>query len=436
MNKLSNSTINRTTAVATLSSAFECYDFVIYAALIPYISQIFFPASSSIHAINALLVFAIGYISRPLGGLLFGTIGDKYGRKKTFVITIWLMALSTFAIGLLPSYGSVGIISPCLLICCRFIQGLSQGGEVPGAIIFVAEHAKSNSRSKHCAFIFLGLGVGSLLSAFVCYLLSIQLTQSEIIDWGWRIPFLVGGVLGLISTLVRRTTQETSDYLKQKKLGIEKNPIITLVKYYKKDLATGVFLAVLAASLITFTLTLPVYLKSFINLSTPDTYFLMSIGMLTMAMLAPLFGILADTLGPLKLLKYSMANSIVIIPISMHYAAHYSTLFSIILMVIIIQAFIASMLGTFPVMLANLFPAKVRYTGVAFSYNVAFTMAAFIPAIISYILLVTNEHVYVGLLFSGVGVISLLFLATSKLKYFLSIEINNVKNNYLANKFS
>lgn len=417
-----NTVVKKTTLVATLSSALECYDFVIYAALIPYLSKNFFPDDPLVQSINTLLVFAVGYLSRPLGGLLFGIIGDKYGRKKTLIVTIWLMAISTFAIGLLPSYNIIGIASPLLLIFCRFVQGISQGGEVPGAIIFVAEHAPVNARNKYCAFIFLGLGSGALLSSFVCYLLSILLSEEAIVQWGWRIPFLFGGVLGLISVFIRRSIQETSHYLQQKTIGIEKYPALFLFKNCKKDLIVGVALAVLSASLITFTLTMPTYLKSFTTLPATQVYSLMSLGMLTMALSAPIFGRLSDRKGSIKVLRLAVIAGIFILPPSAYFATIYGSFFFVLFMVIIVQTLIGSLLGSFPVILANLFPAKIRYTGVAFSYNLASAIGAFIPASISYIILTTQNSLYVGLLFSFIASITFLCFTSTKRKWLLNLE--------------
>jgi len=332
------------------------------------------------------------------------------------------MALSTFAIGCLPTYDTVGVISVLLLTCCRFLQGVSQGGEVPGAIIFIAEHTAANTRNKYCAFIFFGLGIGALLSSLVCYLLSTLLTDLEIIAWGWRIPFILGGFLGLISILVRKITYETLNYINQKARGLEKKPAYYLLRNCKKDLVRGVSLAVLSASLITFTLTLPAYIENFVKLSPSLVYFIMSLGMLTMATGAPLFGILADRLSSLKLLQRSIIVCVVVIPLSIYYASNNKTFYSVLLMTITVQTCISALLGSFPILLANQFPTKVRYTGVALSYNLASLIGSLVPVIINYILLKTNNGLYVGLLFSGMGLVSLLCYTDVQTKDFLSLD--------------
>ena len=205
---------------ASAGTIFEAYDFILFGSLAPVISRHFFAAVNETTAfIFALLTFAAGFAVRPLGALLFGRMGDRTGRKKAFIITITLMGLSTFAIGLLPTYTSVGILAPILLIAMRMLQGLAFGGEYGGAVVYTAEHAPQNRRGLYVGWIQTAAGFALFMSFLVIFLTRSAVGEEMFEAWGWRIPFLISIGLLVISLWVRLTLEESPMFRKMVEEG-------------------------------------------------------------------------------------------------------------------------------------------------------------------------------------------------------------------------
>src|SRR5687767_186387 len=212
---------------SSLGTIFEWYDFFVYGTLAVLIAKLFFPAASETAGfLLALATFGAGFGVRPLGAILFGYLGDKLGRKYTFLVTITLMGFATAAVGLLPTYAQAGIVAPILLVVCRLLQGLALGGEYGGAAIYVAEHAPRHKRGLYTSFIQASVIGGFLLSVIVV------LVSSEFVDpvawqsWGWRIPFLISLVLLAISLWVRLKLKESPVFQAMKRAGkTSRNPL-------------------------------------------------------------------------------------------------------------------------------------------------------------------------------------------------------------------
>jgi MFS family permease len=205
---------------SSLGTIFEWYDFYLYGSLAAIISHQFFSAVNETAAfIFALLAFAAGFAIRPFGALFFGRFGDTIGRKHTFLVTIILMGVSTFAVGLLPGYATIGIAAPILLVVLRLIQGLAMGGEYGGAAIYVAEHAPDGKRGFHTAWIQTTATLGFLLSLAVLLIVRTWLGEEAFASWGWRIPFLFSIILLGISVWIRMSLHESPIFLKMKAEG-------------------------------------------------------------------------------------------------------------------------------------------------------------------------------------------------------------------------
>lgn len=211
-----DSSVARVVAAASLGTVFEWYEFTLYGALASVIvSQFFSGLDPSTGFIFALLTFAVGFIMRPVGAVVFGRVGDRIGRKKTFLITIVIMGVSTVAVGLLPTYESAGLIAPVLLVTLRMLQGLALGGEYGGAATYVAEHSSSRSRGFNTALI-TGTGTVGLLLAFGVILASRTLTGDDFDVWGWRVPFLFSLLLLIVSLVIRMKMEESPAFQKMK----------------------------------------------------------------------------------------------------------------------------------------------------------------------------------------------------------------------------
>ena len=213
---------------SSLGTVFEWYDFFLYGSLAAVIAKQFFAkADPTTGLIFALLAFAAGFIVRPFGALVFGRLGDMIGRKYTFLMTILIMGLSTFGVGLLPAYESIGIAAPVILISLRLLQGLALGGEYGGAAVYVAEHAPDNQRGQFTAWIQTTATLGLFLSLLVILSTRLFLGEATFSDWGWRIPFLVSIILLGISVWIRMSMSESPIFLKMKEEGTESNAPLT-----------------------------------------------------------------------------------------------------------------------------------------------------------------------------------------------------------------
>ncbi len=290
-------------AAASLGTLFEWYDFYLYGSLSTVIAAQFFSGVNPTAAyIFALLAFAAGFIVRPFGSLVFGRLGDLAGRKYTFLITIVLMGVPTFIVGLLPSYNSIGILAPCLLIVLRLLQGLAVGGEYGGAVIYVAEHSSRSNRGFHTSWLQTTGTLGLLLSLFVILGCRTLLGEEQFNVWGWRLPFLFSIVLLGISVWIRLKLHESPEFLKMKEEGKQsKAPLRDTFGDKKYSLRVLFSLLGCTAGLGVVAYTSQFYIQFFL-LQTLKVDILVVTQLLTAALLiaVPLyifFGWLADKVG-------------------------------------------------------------------------------------------------------------------------------------------
>ena len=222
---------------ASVGTVFEWYDFYLYGSLATYITRHFFSGvNETTGYIFALLAFAAGFAVRPFGALIFGRLGDKWGRKNTFLVTMLLMGVSTFAVGLLPSYASVGVIAPIALVTLRLLQGLALGGEYGGAATYVAEHAPPGRRGFYTSWIQTTATVGLFLSLIVILFTRVQLGSEAFGEWGWRLPFLLSGALLAVSLWIRLRLHESPVFQKLVKEGKTSKKPLTEAFANKKNL--------------------------------------------------------------------------------------------------------------------------------------------------------------------------------------------------------
>ena len=205
----------KTLSLSALGGALEFYDFIVYAFFASMISELFFPPNMPewLKLLQTFGIFAAGYLSRPFGGIIMAHFGDLVGRKRMFTLSILLMAIPTFAIGLLPTYASIGVFAPILLLLMRVMQGAAIGGEIPGAWVFVSEHVPANRMGLACGVLTSGLTLGILIGSLVYMLLNSGMTQDALREYGWRIPFLLGGVFGFLTMYLRRWLKETPIFI-------------------------------------------------------------------------------------------------------------------------------------------------------------------------------------------------------------------------------
>lgn len=282
--------------LTALGGALEFYDFTIYALFASYISHNFFANTNTlIGLINTFAVFALGYLARPIGGMVFGHLGDKFGRKSAFSLAVFMMATATLLMGCLPNYQSIGIAAPISLIFLRLVQGFSVGGEIPGAAVFTIEHVPQEKRGFSIGLVFMCITLGNSLGALVGFILTSLLNQEQMMAWGWRIPFVIGFGLGIISYIIRRQSIETPVFLTMlKEEKLHHQPFWGLWRLSWEKLLYAFLFTAVSSSIISLFLYLPAYLTSIVKLKVTHTYLINLVSFLSFAVLTAVFGSLSD----------------------------------------------------------------------------------------------------------------------------------------------
>ena len=300
----SKTRLRKVAAATIVGSMLEWYDFYLYATMASIVfSKIFFDTSNPTNAtLQAFATFAIGFVARPVGGVFFGYFGDKYGRKKMLFVTFCLMGLCTTAIGLIPTYASIGFWAPLLLVLIRIVQGLGAGAELAGAAVTSYEHAAENRKGRQGSWPALGLNLGLLLSSLTVYLLTMAGDQF-LLAGGWRIPFLLSFVLVLVGMWVRKSLPETHEYASFEETNRQEKPLRDLLASHLKGLGVVFFIAVgyNAISYIFKTFSLA-YLTQFKGVSASVTSLSVTLASLVAIVTVPFFGWMCDKFSSKKVL--------------------------------------------------------------------------------------------------------------------------------------
>lgn len=362
-------------ALTTLGGVLEFFDFIIFIYLADTISQLFFPKNSAFASLMlTFAIFAISYLIRPLGGIFFGHIGDKIGRRHTFILTITVMALPTLAISFLPTAAQIGLLAPILLLLCRIVQGLAIGGEVPGAITFLAENVNPSHRNLACATIFFGFNLGMLAGEGLVAGLQQHLSHAEFLAYGWRIPFFIGGVFGLLSVWLRRHLKNMTQQPQISDQVIW--PIKTVVTQYPRQVVQGMLLVAVNATFIYLAyILLPGYLRHIYT--QPQDHWLVSTiaiaNLVFYSLLLLIMGAVADRLNAKKVFQFGCWG-LIGMSFIFFYVINYGNIPAILVTTSIYAIFTAAITCSFPVLTCELFPQSIRYTGVGLSYNLAFAI--------------------------------------------------------------
>lgn len=372
-------------ALSSLGGALEFYDFIIFVFFAKTLSDLFFPSTDpTIGLMKTFALFAVGYLMRPLGGILFGHFGDKLGRKKTFIATVMLMAIPTFLISLLPTYQQVGLLAPTLLIVLRLLQGLSVGGEIPGAIVFISETVAFKHRGLACAIAFFGINCGMMLGSLIAAVFDHCLTAEQLSQWGWRIPFFLGGIFGLLSFYLRRNMYETPLFeFMQKNKQATNFPIKEVLKNYPVQVGQGAILTAFGATLVALLyLFMPTYLSTFFDYPLAQTMTINTVMLMVFSSIIIGMGYIADKFGYIKIMRIGMLGFVLLSYFA--YSLFTFNNMSLVIIATVILSLMSSLItSTFPNLLVELYPTKVRYTGVALVYNLGFGVAGGLTPLIA-----------------------------------------------------
>lgn len=368
------SVLKKAIAASAIGNATEWFDYGIYAYGVTYISAAIFPGDTASATLLALMTFAVSFLVRPLGGLVWGPLGDRLGRKQVLAITILLMAGATFCVGLVPTYAAIGIWAPFLLVLLRMIQGFSTGGEYGGAATFMAEYAPSRRRGLLGSFLEFGTLAGFSFGALLMLGCSLALGDDQMQAWGWRLPFLVAAPLGLIGVYLRTRLEDTPVFRELERKGETEKQTSTqfrdlIAGYWRPILQLGGM--VVALNVVNYTLLsyMPTYLENEIGLSADQSLLVPIIGMLSMMVFLPFVGLMSDRFGRKPVWWVSLAGLFVAgIPMFLLMGTNLAGAvigFAVLGLLYVPQ--LATISATFPAM----FPTHVRYAGFAIAYNVS-----------------------------------------------------------------
>ncbi|MCE3231654.1 MAG: hypothetical protein K0R52_1582 [Alphaproteobacteria bacterium] len=422
--EINSKTDRHITLLASLGSTLEYYDFVVYGMMATYLSAVFFPPQNQTSAVfQAFLVFAVGYFARPLGGTVIGIVGDRFGRKPAFLISTTLMAISTLLIALLPSYESLGVASVILLVFFRMIQGVSFGGELPGAMTIVAEFSAIHRRGRKASLVIASTSLGALLASGVLYLLSTSLSKEEIIGWGWRLPLLGGGILGLLLLVARSTIHETPVFQSLPDKTKNDQPLISLFRNHKSSLLRGAALTAFMAALIITNLYFPYYIPTFFAYEASDVYFGTTLSLIFSVLVLPLTGMLADFFPKKTLTLQWACSTYIALSIPIFCLLSRGNTLVLILFLMIHQLFIALFVSCFFPILIRIFSPKVRYTGIALCYNLTWAAMATLPMGYTTLLNLYDTPWVVPIVLSAIAGLS--FMATRGIDEDIQGIVNN-----------
>jgi len=366
----------RTLALAALGGALEFYDFVVFVFFTKALSAVFFPPQMSewLRQLQTFGIFAAGYLARPVGGIVIAHFGDLLGRKKMFTLSILLMAVPTLAMGLLPTYASAGAVAPILLLSLRVLQGAAIGGEVPGAWVFVSEHVPERHTGFAVGTLTAGLTAGILLGSLVATSVNTAFVPAEVVAFGWRIPFLIGGGFGLFAVYLRRFLQETPVFqqMHQTRALSEELPLKLIVREHLPAVLYSMSLTwVLSAAIVVVILFTPTYLQTVFKVLPKVSLQANSVAIVCLSCGCVLFGYLADRIGS----KWALSLGSLALLGSSSYFYHSLPLEGTSLFVAYgVTGFFVGSIGVVPYLLVRAFPAKIRFSGLSFSYNVAYAI--------------------------------------------------------------
>src|SRR5215510_4477541 len=359
--------------LASLGGTLEYYDFVIFGIFAPQIGRAVFPSQDPLVSLMVTFTtFAIGYLARPLGGLVLGRLGDKFGRRGVFLASIFITSAATLGIGIVPTYASWGITASIVVVLLRLTQGFCLGAELPGAITYVVESAPRTAPFV-CSVVFGCVTMGVALGTTIALVVGRVLSPEDAAVYGWRLAFLIGGLLGLASFWLRRSFEESPEFAELKRLeAASKEPIGELLRTHSGQVIIGIAVqAVTAVFAGLFFAYMPAYLASVAKYDAVTSVFAQTYGVVLHALLIVLVGWLADHYRPHLLLRIgAVVLAVGAYPFFSALTEHAMNIIVLMTMAALAGAFVN---GTFAFVTADLFPTRIRFSGVAVVQNISQT---------------------------------------------------------------
>ncbi|MBL3685825.1 MFS transporter [Leucobacter zeae] len=387
------------------------FDWAVYAYLAGTLAAVFFPEESSTAGLLATFaVFAVSFLVRPLGAIIFGRLGDRLGRKQTLSIVILSMAIATLVLGVLPGYDTIGILAPILLIVTRVVQGLAAGGEFGSAAAFLGEFSPAKRRGFGVSWLEFGSLLGFLLASFVVYLLNVVFDPQQIVDWAWRIPFLITVPLGFIGLYIRRKIEDTPEFEKLQELETVSHAPVKEVfqRNFKEFIQTcgmEIFMNVTFYVVLVYLLT---YQEVYIGMDAGRAALLSTLASALGLIIVPLAGIASDRFGRKPvLMTAAIAQTVLSVPLFMLMSRGDAT--SAFISTLGLALILAIVLGTHAVTVVELFPTRTRQTGLSIAYAVtAALFAGTAPYVLTWLLDATGNMLVPGWFLLAVGVVGII----------------------------
>lgn len=401
-------------AAAVVGNVLEWYDFAVYSFLAGIIGKTFFPSGdASAELLASFAVFGVGFLARPLGGIIIGRIGDVRGRKTALLITIFLMAAGTVLMGLAPSYAAVGIAGPSIILIARLMQGFSAGGEWGGSTAFIVEWAPEGRRGWYGSFQQMSVAAGLLLGSGTAAILSSAMSPESMEAWGWRVPFLLGGLLGPVGLWMRRTLEETPAY--EEARAREESPRVAGTSSNAALAARAFGFTVLwTVSYYIFLNYMPSFTERYASLTRSQALWSNTVGLLVLVMVIPLWGRLSDRVGRRPLLLTCCAAFVVLPWPVATFLTSGPSFGAIMALQVFMAVIIALFSGTGPAAIAEIFPTRSRSTWMTTGYALAVAIfGGFAPYIAVWLIRETGSpiawvyYVMLAAVISGATIYSL-----------------------------
>ena len=389
------SQMKKVVASTMLGNGLEWYDYALYGTFTALISKHFFPAGDDAVALIATFgIFAIGFLMRPLGAMMFGYIGDKYGRKNALSLSILMMAIPTACIGLLPTYEMIGIYAPILLTLIRLVQGVAIGGEFGGSIVYLVEHAKPENKNRVGSLSMISMLIGLFFGTMISALLAKIMSPEDFDTYGWRIPFILGFFIGLVGLYIRTKLHESPVFIEAQEAGhVSESPISETFKNNYKEvfIGIGLYLSVTIPFYIQ-TVFMPSFMVKFMHFSSADALTIYLIVLGVMMICAPISAILCDKKNRERLMKIVTACYL-LFAIPYVYLLDYQTFTFALISQVVFASIIAFYIAPIPTLVTEIFPARTRYTGMSLACNLAAAIfGGTAPMLITTLITQTNSN--------------------------------------------
>ena len=405
--------VGRINGAGIVGNILEWYDYALYGYLATIIAGQFFPSADPLAGlISTYGVFAIGFLARPIGGALYGIIGDRLGRRRLLAISVVMMGVPTFALGLLPTYADVGVLAPILLVLVRFVQGLSAGGEFTGSIIFLVEHAPAHRRNLYGSLAYVGSVVGGMLGAGVAWLATTFIPEAELHDWGWRLPFLTGVVIVAGGLWLRLGVPETPTFSELKaQEAMDRKPLRTALRDHPREIAiTAGFNWTMSTGYYVVFVWLASDLSKIVGLPLSTSLAIATGGLFFGALATPAASLIADRIGERAVLAVAgIVMTLAAVPLLL--LAGIGSVLTATAAQLLLALAMAGFMGTLPSVFVALNRATVRCSAVAAGYNLSVTLfGGTAPLIATALVKVSGWQAAPGLYLSATALVGLALL--------------------------